>query len=128
MSKKLKKILILLGILIILGLIYISDIRIPCLFKLITGLHCPGCGITRCLEHLIKLEFYASFRSNPLVFILLPFLTYYLIYKIYIWIMDKKDNITSNIKGWPIYLLIVVVLLFGILRNTSMFSFLQPLT
>ena len=42
--------------------------------------------------------------------------------------MDKKDNITSNIKGWPIYLLIVVVLLFGILRNTSMFSFLQPLT
>ena len=49
------------------------DIYIPCPIKELTGLYCPGCGITRMFKSLLELDFYAAFRYNPLLFIMLPF-------------------------------------------------------
>ena len=47
------------------------NIGIPCIFHELTGLYCPGCGITRMFFAIIELKFYDAFRYNPLVFILL---------------------------------------------------------
>ena len=66
------KLAILIGLLI--GYYFLNavfKISIPCMFYKITGFHCPGCGITRLLFSLIKLDFYQAFRYNPLIFILL---------------------------------------------------------
>ena len=40
---------------------------LPCLFHLITGLYCPGCGGTRACMYLLDGEFVRSFWYHPLV-------------------------------------------------------------
>ena len=48
------------------------DVRIPCLFKLLLGIPCLGCGMTRALQALLVLNFSAAFESNPLIFLVSP--------------------------------------------------------
>ena len=121
-----KRIGIVLICIIFILIIYSMGIYIPCPIHLITGLHCPGCGITRCIVSILELDFYKAFRYNPLIFILLPFLCSYVIYKLYIWILDRKDNVTNKLKGYPMYILIIILIGYGILRNISYFSWLAP--
>lgn len=40
---------------------------IPCLFHLITGLYCPGCGGTRAVRSLLRGDVVQSFYYHPLV-------------------------------------------------------------
>lgn len=37
-----------------------------CPFKLLTGLDCPGCGLSRALLCLLHLDFYGALRCHPL--------------------------------------------------------------
>lgn len=53
------------------------DILLPCLISLVTGHRCPGCGMTTAFMDILKLEFIEAFNSNPLIFIVLPSLIYY---------------------------------------------------
>lgn len=102
-----------------IAILYHFNIAIPCIFYKVTNLYCPGCGITRAVISLLKLELYKAFRYNPLIITLLPLL---LIYNIYVKIFNKKKNFSQNV--WIILLTIVIV--YGVLRNTQMFSFLAP--
>ena len=38
---------------------------IPCLFHRLTGIECPGCGMTRAFVSLSHFQFYTSFTNNP---------------------------------------------------------------
>ncbi len=90
------------------------NIFIPCIFHELTGLYCPGCGITRCLIAIIKLDFMQAFRYNMLVFILLPIFTFIGIKKYYCWLLNKQCILFSN----RFYItLAIITILFGILRN-----------
>ena len=55
------------------------DICIPCIWKSIFGVHCPGCGLTTAFISLIELNFKNAFATNWLIFIILPFWIYYMI-------------------------------------------------
>ena len=98
-------------------------IGIPCVFHELTGLYCPGCGITRLLFSLLELNFFQAFRSNPLVFILLILIILYLILKLIL----KRFNINLTIPNYIYYFLLIIVILSGILRNIPGFEFLTPL-
>ena len=98
-------------------------IGIPCVFHELTGLYCPGCGITRLLFSLLELNFYQAFRSNPLVFILLILSILYLILKLIL----KRFNINLTIPNYIYYFLLIIVIIFGILRNIPGFEFLTLL-
>ena len=41
-----------------------------CPFRFLTGIPCPGCGMTRAVWALIRLDFSAAFRYHPLVFLM----------------------------------------------------------
>ncbi len=120
MKKKQKDIIsfVILGILLIAVFIGYGY-RIPCIFHEITGLYCPGCGGTRMCLSLLKLDIYQAFRYNMLLTIAIPFIILHFICR-YIFKLKYK------IPNWFIYFLIVIVLVFGILRNIPYFSFLAP--
>lgn len=87
---------------------------IPCLFYKVTGLQCPGCGITRCLFSLIEGNVVKAFYYNGLVSIfILPFILYEGIQ--YYRYISGKSTIKIPSIVWNV--LLVIVILFGIVRN-----------
>jgi hypothetical protein len=53
------------------------DICIPCIWKTLFGIHCPGCGLTTAFIHLLKLDVLKAFNSNWMVFIIFPLGLFY---------------------------------------------------
>ncbi len=92
---------------------------IKCPFHTITGLYCPGCGVTRMLFSIMTLKFYQAFRYNPLLFILLII---YIIFIIERLIRKKELKVPNNIA----LVILCILIIYGILRNIDVFSFLQP--
>lgn len=39
----------------------------PCLFRLLTGFYCPGCGGTRALKYLLQGQVFKSLYYHPLI-------------------------------------------------------------
>ena len=67
-----------------------SKITIPCFFKTVTHIPCPGCGMTRAFIQIMKFNFVKAFQYNilsiPLFFIILVF-DFFMIYD-----LIKKTN------------------------------------
>ena len=49
-----------------------------CLWRMITGLYCPGCGTLRAFRSLAEFDFVAAFMYNPFLFLLVIPLVVYL--------------------------------------------------
>lgn len=127
MSKKqeISSLIIFILIILITYLIYYSFTGngIPCMFKKLTGLYCPGCGITRMFLSLLRFDIYQAFRYNPLVFILLATYLFYIIIDLVKYSKTNKHLKISNKIYWT---LLILVFCFAILRNIPLFSFLAP--
>ena len=54
--------------------IHLTGWALPCLFRQVTGLKCPGCGVTSMCLALLRLDFAAAFRWNPGLMVIAPFL------------------------------------------------------
>lgn len=113
----------------IIGILYIYffnhfKIKVPCIFHEITGFYCPGCGMTRCLNALLHFDFYQAFRYNMLMILLIPFFTIYLCGWIYLKVTKKEVKWKNLFPDWVWYVLLIIVILFGILRN--ILPFLEP--
>lgn len=113
------------------GALYIVICRwtgwgIPCLFHRITGLYCPGCGVSRMLLSMATLDFAAAFRWNPLLFVLSPFAAVYLLYGLYAYLFQKENVLLRRTPGIVWILLIVLLVGFGVLRNLPGCAFLAP--
>ncbi len=122
-------ILIILSLFFIVGYYFIYKrfhIGIPCPFHKLTNLYCPGCGITRVLFYLFEGNIYKSFRSNQLVFILLPFIIFVIFEEIYSYITKKHTKLYSKIPNSIYIILLIISLVFGIIRNLPQFPFLHP--
>ena len=110
-----------LGIYLIIGKKY--DILPKCPIYYFFKVHCPGCGVTRMLFAIFKLNFYQAFRYNPLLFILFPFAVFLFVQNEYSFI-KKKKSIYKGIPNKVWYALIVILLIYGVLRN--IISYLAP--
>ncbi|MBQ8514912.1 MAG: DUF2752 domain-containing protein [Ruminococcus sp.] len=107
-------------LILVLGVVYyavirLTPFRIPCVFYEVTGLLCPGCGVTRMMESLIRLDFAAAFGWNPVLFCLLPvWAVSYIVY-----LAARPGCLQQN--GWLFRVIaygsIVVLLIFGVVRN-----------
>jgi len=125
MFKKLaqRKEIIILGVFLILlsVFVYFKDPFkgpiLPCIFNKITGLYCPGCGMTRAVNSCFKFNFYQAFRFNALLFIAPIMLGLYWFAK-----GNGKYRLANIILG----LSITIALAYGLLRNIPRFSYLSP--
>ena len=92
-------------------------IGIPCIFFKVTGLLCPGCGITRAIFALLNFDILSAMHYNLLAVLLLPIILIYYILRIINWINFKVFSskiFTTNF--WYLLLFILVIfLIFSIL-------------
>lgn len=56
------------------------NITIPCIYTKLLGVHCPGCGLTRALMALLRLDVKGAWDWNPLIFLVLPTISYLLVW------------------------------------------------
>lgn len=130
MNKRICKLLIMLATISVAGFIYYilscHGISLPCVFFEITGLYCPGCGATRMCTNLMKLDFYNAFRSNQVSFFVIPMLAVIFLRQIYCYI---KYSEVRNEKWMTVVCVIAIIMLliFGVIRNIPCFDFLRPL-
>ena len=110
MSNRLKKILILV-LCLGLGILMCFDfISIPCLFKTVCKIPCPGCGMTRAFKSIINFDFISAFKYNILsipLFIFLIIISWAIVYDII-----KNTKILENkvIKILDKYWVVAIVL------------------
>lgn len=116
-KKNIKTYIILFVVLIVYLLeVILVGYSIPCPFHYVTGLKCPGCGITRMIISLAHLDFKRAFYYNPFLFVTGPLLLYFffknMLYSCGItkWNITKKDNII-------LYIYTAMLIIFGIVRN-----------
>ena len=106
---------------VLLGLAYALFIQctglgIPCVFRLVTGYRCPGCGMTHAAMALIHGQPKTAFRENPLSLSVAPLLLLYGAYRAEVYIRTAR----TDFRKWEIVflgVLWVVVLAFWLLRN-----------
>ena len=58
-------------IIVVLAAVFAFSGFYSCPFKLLLGIDCPGCGLTRAALALLRLDFAAAFRFNPCIYFLL---------------------------------------------------------
>jgi hypothetical protein len=66
-------VILLVGILYRTGLFVPSRYLPPCMFHVLTGLSCPGCGCTRAVTALLRGDLWLSIRCNPSILCLTLF-------------------------------------------------------
>ncbi len=64
---------------IVLQMVFSVNIMFPCLWKTFFHHECPGCGLTTALINLIRFNIEGAYRANPLIFVVLPSVIFYII-------------------------------------------------
>jgi len=95
-----------------------------CQFHRLTGLNCPGCGMTRALYALLHGDVVAALHDNALLVVGLV-----VVPARGLWVAAKNSGGRAAVKFLPgkyLWPLLFVALLFTILRNLPAFAFLSP--
>lgn len=125
-KKRLLKHLKLIFVIAILGISYVTFIKttglsIPCQFKILTGLECPGCGTTRVCLSLLSLNVKTAFSINPILTIsIIPLIVTYIDYLYNDIIHD------TGFKNWHTGLIVCVMIsliIFAIYKNIKLLFF-----
>ena len=88
-------------------------------------MYCPGCGVTRLALALLRLDFHTAFHSNAALILLLPIGLSMAV----VWAVRSIRTGQKALTRWQngiVWGMIVMLLLFGVLRNVPAFSCLAP--
>lgn len=85
------------GLILIVGSIYLAFVLkteqgIPCIFYRITGLKCPGCGMTHAMIEIWKGNYKAALQYNALSLTIFPLVCLYLLYRFIHTELNKKEG------------------------------------
>jgi len=120
---RLKRLLLLAGLILGIGLAYavfvrLSGLSIPCPFHAVTGLFCPGCGVTRMCLALLRLDFAAAWQANPVLLLLLPVLAALLLRQAVRYVKTGRSTLSRG-ESALVWGMAAVLLLWGIARNLA---------
>jgi Protein of unknown function (DUF2752) len=95
----------------------------PCLFHTLTGLYCPGCGLTRALHALVHFDLPRALAMNLLIVLSLPALGLMALHGLNggRLLPAAIARVLFNGGYW-----IAALLMFGVLRNLPWFAWLAP--
>ncbi len=89
----------------------------------LTGLNCPGCGMTRAAHATLQGRLVDAFRFNPVGMILLPVVSVGLGIEVLNWTLKKPLPFRLKISARGGWILVAVIIGFGILRNIPLWPF-----
>ena len=123
MKKRICRLLTRCAIVLLVGLLYylfvvITTIKIPCFFYVLTGLYCPGCGVTRMSVALLQLDFERAFYYHPVLLCSLPLLGVCFGYQALRYVKTGE----TKLLWWQntiIWLVIVALVSFCVYRNIT---------
>lgn len=106
---------------VIIGFLYsvfvsYAHFGIPCMFHIITGLKCPGCGITASLMSILHFDFYSALKYNMFIPLIIIYILLVFIHTSCHYIKTGKFHLGSGSNVIDIIFL-AVFLLWWILRN-----------
>lgn len=113
------------GLILYYVILELTGYSFPCVFHRVTGLKCPGCGITHMIRNIIKLDFREAYIGHPFIFVTSPYLIYIVAKEFLFNILNSpwnekfKMNKADNIG---IYLYIAGLVVFSIYRNISIIA------
>lgn len=88
----------------------------PCAFKTLFHLYCPGCGGTRAVYYLLRLDLLNSFLCNPgVIFIVFTALYYWC--KILFYLIKGGGNAEIRIHFGFLYVFLGIIIVNCIIRN-----------
>lgn len=111
------------GIILAVGIAYyiffrLTRIGIKCPFNQITGLLCPGCGLSRMMLALIEFDIPLAIYYNAAAFLLLP--SWVAVFISYCYEYIKYGKV--KMRAWYKVILVVtiaVLVVFGVARNIT---------
>ena len=99
------------------------DYPLPCIFYVLTGLYCPGCGAGRACYSILHGQFLEAFCYNPLMTVLLPLIGLYIAARMVDWVVTGGNHIDRKINVKFLTWVLVIVVVYGVLRNIPVFPF-----
>ena len=94
----------------------LTGIGIPCVFHLVTGLKCPGCGVSRMLVALFRLDFRAAFEYNAVLLCMLPLLLALLTVSSVRYVKTGEQKM-SRLENGTVWGMVILLLIWGVIRN-----------
>ncbi|MFO0936074.1 MAG: DUF2752 domain-containing protein [Gemmataceae bacterium] len=88
-----------------------------CQLHSLTGLHCPGCGLTRSVHSLLNGELKQAVSYNLLAIVVVPVLAVAMIRSLWSWMWEKPFKPSKRNWTWMPITIGSIMVLFGILRN-----------
>jgi hypothetical protein len=93
-------------------------LRIPCVFHLITGLNCPGCGNTRAVMAMLRFDFREMLYYNLLFPLEMAYLVYLYVSSAIHYVRTGRATYKPK-RQWPDVVLLIILLAWGVVRNVT---------
>ena len=90
---------------------------IPCIFHQITGLSCPGCGLTRAFVAILSRgDFALALSYNAMLPLYVAYGLWY-VGTVTVRYIKGEDEVVQTGPAWVHILMLVLIVVFGIVRN-----------
>lgn len=99
---------------------YIPEYK--CAFLQTTHMYCPGCGGTRAVFSLLAGNVIKSLCYNPAVVLGALLILYYEI-TVIMTIFSEKNKVYYCRSLWPVYIYVLVILIFAVVRDILLVGF-----
>jgi hypothetical protein len=101
-----------------------SPLYPKCQLRQLTGLHCPGCGLTRALHSGLNGDLIQMVAFNPLAVVVFPVLAVVLARLLWAWAWDRTSE-TPVLPRWTWlpWAVGAVLVVFSVLRNVPVYPF-----
>lgn len=90
---------------------------IPCMLYKLTGIKCPGCGMTRSIHYLVNGNIKQAIWYN-LLLIPIIILVIYSLYRYIRYLVKNEEIINKVLENW-LKVFLVIILIFGVTRNLT---------
>lgn len=120
-KKRIQKACLVAGLLLLLGLSYAAfvlatGVFIPCPFRAVTGLLCPGCGVSHLCLALLRGDIAGAWEANPFLFCTGPIILALVGRQTWRWVQTGTRGETAGERHITMFLLVAAVV-WWVVRN-----------